>query len=313
MTSQTQTQTTSLTSMLSKPDSRKFKINTGSYIPAVGFGTWKSSPEDAYNSVKTALESGYRHIDAAWIYGNEPEVGRAIKDSGVRREDIFLTTKLWSTYHSRVAENLELSLKQLGVDYLDLYLMHWPVALNPNGEPPNFPLLPDGTRDLHDRNFVDTWKDMEKLLSTGKVKAIGVSNFDIHNLEILRQKCTVVPAVDQVEMHAYLQQKNLQKYCDERGIHITAYSPLGSTGSTVKTEKLVLEIASHHGCDPCAVLLAWGVQSGHSVLPKSINESRIRSNFQAVTLTKDEMEQIESLESGQRYSQPAWGVTVFHS
>lgn len=165
-------------------------------------------------------------------------------------------------------ENTDLSLKQLGVDYLDLYLMHWPVALNPNGNPPTFPMLEGGKRDLQDRDFRDTWAEMVECQKSGKVRAIGVANFDIHNLEELRKTSDTVPAVNQVEMNPYLQQPKLKEYCAKNNIHVTAYSPLGSAGNPLKEDKVVLDIAKKHGVDPCAVLLAWGVKAGHSVIPK---------------------------------------------
>ncbi|OCL02431.1 GCY protein [Glonium stellatum] len=272
---------------------KPFRLNTGSSIPEVGLGTWKSSPEDAYNSVRAALDTGYRHIDCAWIYRNEPEVGKAIKDSGIPRSEIFVTTKLWGTFHSRVEECLDSSLKRLGLEYVDLYLMHWPVALNPNGNPPDFPLLSDGRRDLHDWHFTKTWEAMEKLPVLGKVKAIGAANFDIYNLEILKKSSRVVPAVNQVEIHPYLQQRKLFAFCESEGIHVTAYSPLGSTGSPVKTEKAVLEIASE-------------------IATHSIRPSHIRSDFEVISLSVDEMKQIDALERNERYCNSAWIVTVFH-
>ncbi|KAJ5619149.1 hypothetical protein N7510_003133, partial [Penicillium lagena] len=325
---------------------RVFKLNNGTAIPAIGFGTWKSAPKDAYDSVKCALQAGYRHIDTAFNYGNEEEVGRAIKDSGVPREEIFLTTKLWSTYHSRVEENLDLSLRRLGVDYVDLYLMHWYASevvltqallesqllliceqarcYESQWHPPIFPLLPDGTRDLQlDRHFTSTWSDMEALLQTGKARSIGVANFDVHNLEVLRNECTVTPAVNQVELNPYFQQQKLKDYCDARGIHVTAYSPLGSAGSSLKSEPSILELAKVHSCDPCAIILSWGAQKGHSVIPKvnppvapvehSITPSRIKNNFLAISirLTEEEMAQIGGLEKGLRLCNPPWGIKVF--
>ncbi|QKX62785.1 uncharacterized protein TRUGW13939_09950 [Talaromyces rugulosus] len=292
---------------------RKFHLNNGLAIPALGFGTWKSAPNDAYSSVLEAFKTGYRHIDCAWIYGNESEVGRALKDSGLKREEYFLTTKLWSTYHERVEENLDLSLKQLGVEYLDLYLLHWPVTLNPNGNPPTFPLLPDGTRDvILDHPFTKTWESMERLLATGKVKAIGVSNFDIHNLEVLRRSSKVVPAVNQVELHPYLQQDRLLEYCKQRGIVLTAYTPLGSNDTPLKEEKIITEIAEKHNCQAAQVLLNWGIQRGYAVLTKSVTPSRISANFQDVSLDAEDMSRIKTLEKGLRTCNPPWKTTVFH-
>lgn len=311
---------------------KTFKLSTGQDVSAIGFGTWKSSPEDTYTSVKSALENGYRHIDTAWvsdtarqlldsvaelsqIYGNEEDCGRAIKDSGVPRDHIFLTTKLWCTYHTRVAQNLEDSLKKLGVDYLDLYLMHWPVALNPNGNPETFPLKPDGTRDLQDRDFRETWKEMEKLKDSGKVRAIGVANFDIHNLEELKKSSSTVPVANQVELHPYLQQPKLHKYAQENGIHLTAYSPLGSSDSKIIQEPIIKDIAAAHNVDAGAVLLSWAQQYGHSAITKSVNPKRIKDNIAVFELSDEEMKKIASLDKGStgRMTSPPWGVTVFHS
>lgn len=156
------------------------KLNTGASIPLIGLGTWQSAKGEVAHAVEHALKSGYKHIDAAFCYQNEQEVGEGIKKSGVAREEIFVTSKLWSTYHSRVEEGLDITLRDLGLEYLDLYLMHWPVALNPKGSHPLFPRKEDGTRD-HEKNwdFVKTWKEMEKLVETGKVKAVSPRRYRI--------------------------------------------------------------------------------------------------------------------------------------
>ncbi|THY90535.1 Aldo/keto reductase [Aureobasidium pullulans] len=213
-----------------------FTLNTGAKIPALGLGTWQSAPGEVKNAVSHALKVGYKHIDAAYVYGNEDEVGEGLaegfKSAGIKREDVFVTTKLWCTYHSRPEENLDLSLKSLGLDYVDLYLMHWPVPMNPKGNDPKFPKHPDGSRDLDTTwSYTQTWKEMEKLLATGKTKAIGVANFSVPFLEELMKEAKVTPAANQIENHPYLPQQEIVDYCKEKGILITAYSPLGSTGS----------------------------------------------------------------------------------
>ncbi|KAI1072950.1 hypothetical protein LB507_008991 [Fusarium sp. FIESC RH6] len=213
--------------------STHFTLNTGAKIPAVGLGTWQSKPGEVRKAVAYALKDGYRHIDAALIYGNENEVGLGIKDSGVPREEIFLTSKLWNTHHPNVAEGLKKTLDALDVEYLDLYLIHWPVRLVPNESSELLPVNPDGTRSV-DRSWdqSETWRQMEEVYKSGKVKAIGVANWSIPYLEELRKKWTVVPAVNQVELHPLLPQHELKKYCEKQGILLEAYSPLGSTGKS---------------------------------------------------------------------------------
>jgi glycerol 2-dehydrogenase (NADP+) len=208
-----------------------------------------------------ALSVGYRHIDCAHVYQNEEEVGAGLKegfDSGIKRSDVFITTKLWCTYHDRVEENLDLSLQALGLDYVDLYLMHWPLAMNPAGNHRLFPKHPDGSRDLLlDWPHVQTYKNMEKLLKTGKVKAIGVSNYSKKYLEELLPQVDVVPAVNQIENHPMLPQQDVVDFCKEKGIVITAYSPLGSTGSPLMKNEVVLKVAAEMGTTPGCVLLSY--------------------------------------------------------
>lgn len=255
-----------------------FPLNTGAKIPALGFGefscppskltdiltrpgTWQAKAGEVERAVEYALSIGYRHIDTAYSYGNEDEVGLGLKrafESGLKREDVFVTTKLWSTHHRRVQENLDMSLKKLGLDYVDLYLMHWPVAMNPNGNHPMFPVTADGSRDVDfGRHHVDTYLDMEKLLETGKVKAIGVANYSVMYLEELLARASVVPAVNQIENHPLLPQQDVSDFCKAKGIHITAYSPLGSTGSPLLKLPVVEHIAVKHGVSPASVLLSY--------------------------------------------------------
>lgn len=238
-----------------------FTLNTGAKIPAIGLGTWQSEKGLVATAVAYALAHGYRHIDAALVYQNESEVGQGLKegfDSGLKREDVFVTTKLWNTYHRRVPEGLDESLKSLGLDYVDLLLMHWPVAENQNGSHPLLPKLPDGTRDIdRDWSYVQTWHAMEKLLQTGKVKAIGVSNFSVQFLETLLKEAKVVPAVNQIESHPYLPQQDIVDYCQSKGILVEAYSPLGSTGSPLFQDEGVQRIAERYGVGPGTVLINY--------------------------------------------------------
>ncbi|EKM75323.1 hypothetical protein AGABI1DRAFT_116442 [Agaricus bisporus var. burnettii JB137-S8] len=297
----------------------KIKFNNGEEIPAVGLGTWQSSADDVKNAVEHALKEGYRHIDCAWGYGNEQHVGEGIRASGVPRSEIFITSKLWSTWHSRVEEALDQTLANLGTDYLDLYLIHWPVPLNPKGNHPAFPLLPDGKRDVdHSWHLKDTWKQMEAVLKKGKVKSIGVSNFSKMKLEEILPSAEIVPAVDQLELHVYNPQHELVKYLKSKGITPQAYSPLGSTKSTLLTDADVVEIANKHNLQPADVLLGYLLAKEMVVLPKSVTPSRITSNLSGAiraleTLTKADVERLDGLAAAgkqNRFITPPWPIEL---
>jgi len=291
-----------------------FTLNTGAKIPALGFGTWQSDPGVVKNAVTHALtKGGYTHIDCAYCYGNEDEVGQGLKeafDSGIKREDVFVTTKLWSTYHSRAELCLQKSLTSLGLDYVDLYLMHWPVPLNPNGNNEKFPTKPDGSRDLEEGwDFIKTYHAMEKLLASGRVKAIGVSNFSVSYLEHLLKNTSVIPAVNQVEMHPLLPQEKLLEFCKSKGILITAYSPLGSTGTPMMEYDAVKKIAEKHGVSGANVLLNYHINRGYAVLSKSVTPERISANYKIMDLDQEDMAALEGLvkEHGvRRTCKPNW-------
>jgi len=285
---------------------QSFKLNTGAKIPAIGLGTWQSAPGEVRSAVSAALKAGYRHIDTALAYENEKEVGEGIKDSGVPRSEIWITTKLDNTWHHRVEEGITSSLKSLDIDYVDLYLIHWPCSTDPD----------DTKKHLKDWNFVKTWEEMQKLPASGRVKNIGVSNFAIKNLEILLKdpSCKTVPAVNQVELHPNCPSPKLLDYCKEKGIHCTAYSCLGSTDSPLYKNKELIKLAEKKGKTVQQVLLMWGLQRGTSVIPKSVTASRIEKNFEldGWELDSEELTQINGMKERFKVCGDAWlPVKVF--
>jgi len=292
-----------------------FKLNTGAVVPSIGLGTWQSNPGEVAKAVEYAIkEVGYRHIDCAHCYGNEAEVGQGIVAAGVPRSELFITGKLWSTYHTRVEEQLDITLKDLQTDYVDLFLIHWPVALNPDGNHRMFPRLADGTRDrTPERTIEQTWADMEKVLKLGKTKAIGVSNWSIPNLERILASGTVVPAVNQVELHPYNPQHDVVKFCQDRGILVEAYSPLGSTNSPLLADEDVVAVAKKHNAGVPNVLVSYQISRGIVGLPKSVTPSRIADNFKLVPLDEEDVKTLDAIEGKgkhRRFVSPDWNVTL---
>jgi len=302
-------------------------LSNGAKLPQIGLGTWQSKPKEVEFAVEHAVKSGYRHLDLAMVYQNQHEVGAALKKvipSVVKREELFITSKLWNSSHQPhlVEKELNETLSLLGLEYLDLYLIHWPVAFTP-GET-LFPPHPTKESEISldtETSLVDTWKAMIALPKS-KVHAVGVSNFSIGHIEELIKVTGVVPVVNQIEAHPYLLQPELVKYCESKNIHITNYSPLGnnSIGKPKLTEHpTIISIAKKLDATPAQVLVAWGASHGRSVIPKSVHADRIESNFQQVELPKEDIEEIDGLEAKEgrerfnypiRYK-PLWDISIF--
>jgi diketogulonate reductase-like aldo/keto reductase len=259
------------------------KLNSGAEMPAIGFGTWQIDDQDeASEAVKTAIEVGYRLIDTARIYGNEQGVGVGIKESGVPREEIFITTKLWNDdqgYESAL-KAYDASLKRLDLEYLDLYLIHWPAT---------------------DKR-AESWKALQEIHSKGLAKAIGVSNYTVQHLKELLENSDVIPAVNQIEFHPFIykEQKEVLEFCKQKGIIVEAYSPLARAQDMENTT--LHAVAEHHGKTIAQVMLRWAIQHGTVPIPKSTNPGRIKENFQVFDfeLSDEEMKTINALSSNKR-------------
>ncbi|WP_275956758.1 aldo/keto reductase [Polycladomyces abyssicola] len=257
-------------------------LYNGVKMPWLGLGVWRAQEGgEVENAVKTAIQVGYRSIDTAAMYGNEAGVGRAVRESGVPREELFITTKVWNTdqgYDSTLAA-FEASLQRLGMDYVDLYLIHWPVA----------------------GKYKETWKALEKIYRDGRARAIGVSNFQIHHLEDLMADAEIKPMVNQVEFHPYLTQKELREYCSQHAIQVEAWRPL-MKGEVANVPE-IRELAAKYGKTPAQIVLRWNLQHGVVTIPKSVSESRIRENADVFDfeLSQEDMAKLDGLNRNQRF------------
>jgi diketogulonate reductase-like aldo/keto reductase len=298
--------------------SKTYTLNNGVKVPAVGFGTFANEgPKgETYKAVAKALEVGYRHLDCASFYQNEDEVGDALhdflsKNPSVKREDIFICTKVWNHLHQPedVKWSFQDSCSKLRVDYIDLFLVHWPIAAEKN-EDHSVKIGPDGKYIINKElteNPEPTWRAMEELADSGKARAIGVSNWTIAGLQKLLKFARIKPTVNQIEIHPFLPNTELIKFCFDNQILPAAYSPLGSqnqvpsTGETVRENPQLNEVAKRCGYNLGQVLLAWGLRRGYIVLPKSSTPSRIEGNFQIPELSDEDFKAIEDVASTKNY------------
>ncbi|KAG7445423.1 Aldo/keto reductase [Guyanagaster necrorhizus] len=286
------------------------ELNNGTKIPIIGIGGGPSAMTvEACDATKdwilTAIQAGYRHIDTALIYSTEKAIGEAVRESGIPREAFFITTKLPYNRQDRVVESFDLSLQNLGMDYVDLYLMHWPMAIpyriTPlSGTWTDYLRDPDGSvTTLDSPTFNESYAEMEKIYASGRAKAIGVSNFSIKTLGELFQTATIIPAVNQIERHPYLAQTDLIAYHKEKSIATVAYSP-GGHGNVIREDPIINEIAAKHGVSPTQVILAWQIAGGMIIIPKSDKEQRQKDNMNLPALDEEDMEKINSLDRGER-------------
>lgn len=300
-------------------------------IPALGLGTWKSGKGEVYGAVRQALDIGYRHVDCAPAYNNEEEVGAALKErfaaKNVRREDVWVTSKLWNNAHipEDVAPALKKSLKDLQIEYLDLYLIHWPVAFRPQVV---FPKGPGDYLKPEEVPIIETWQAMEECVEQGLVRQIGVCNFSTKKLGDLLDQASIAPMMNQIELHPYLQQEDMLRFCRERDVLLTAYSPLGSVDRPKGMKKqdepsllenpVIVEIGAKHKISTAQVLIGWALQRETVVIPKSVNQERLQQNLAAadVVLDDEDMQAIKSLDMKYRYvdggffAAPGSGYTV---
>lgn len=274
---------------------KRLTFSNDDSMPILGLGTWKSKPGEVYKAVREAIKIGFRHIDCAAIYVNEKEIGEALKDAFIERDvsrsDLWITSKLWNSSHkpAQVKPALQKTLADLQLSYLDLYLMHWPVAYK---EGIGFAQKAEEFLTQEEAPVSETWKGLEDCKQLGLVRHIGLSNFNIAKLQEIQDIATMLPEMNQIELHPFLPQQKLVAYCHNHKIHLTAYSPFGSLDRQNKKEdeprlfenEAVLKISETHNCAPAQILIAFAIARGIAVIPKSVSPIRLKQNFEAANI-----------------------------
>lgn len=295
---------------------KQLTFRNGDKLDILGLGTWKSKPGEVSGAIREAIKIGYRHFDCAFIYMNEKEIGdafaAAIKAGDVTRKELWITSKLWNNSHAQedVIPTLKKTLSDLQLDYLDLYLVHWPHAFKKEF------VGASSVSEVHLADtlpHIETWRGMEQAVELGLTRHIGVCNFNKHKLAGLSALANIKPEMNQVELHPMLHQNELLDYCKANGIHVTAYSPLGSpdrsAGMKAADEPnlfeipVIVELAKKHNCTPAQIMVSWAMERGTAVIPKSVNAGRLKQNFEsaAIELSSEDMAKMASLDKGYRY------------
>lgn len=295
---------------------KKLTFRNGDTLDILGLGTWKSKPGEVAQAIRSAIKIGYRHFDCAFIYMNEKEIGQAFADAfaegDVKREDVWITSKLWNHCHKQedVVPALKNTLADLQLDYLDLYLVHWPHVFKKDfmGATKAEETLPTS-----EVPHIETWRGMEACVEQGLARHIGVCNFNKHKLKALSEQATIVPEMNQVELHPMLHQTDLLEFCKQNGTHVTAYSPLGSPDRSAGMKAAdepnlfqhpaIQELAKKDNCSEAQVMIAWAMERGTAVIPKSVNPERQLQNFQSteIHLSENDMQLMASADKGYRY------------
>ncbi|ELQ76676.1 Aldo/keto reductase family protein [Trachipleistophora hominis] len=290
---------------------KSYPLNNEEQIPAIGFGTWQLIGKDNIRTmIQAAIQKGYRHFDLAHVYENEKDIGDVLSEilekEVVTRDELFITSKIWNTYHDNVDLAIETTLKNLRLDYLDLYLVHWPVSAKPDA---NFNEIKDQNKNvvLNEFNLKKLWADMERLVETGKTRSIGVCNFGLKNMKSLLSFCKIKPVCLQIEMHPFLKQEELLKLCDANFIVITAYSSLRCIPDiNDRNGKVIIDIAKKYGCSVASVIINYLLSKNVVVINKTSRPERLEENMRKVKLSESDINLIDEIKEEKRYIDPKW-------